>query len=251
MRDSSEKYARHYNHIIFDAAMRKLYEGSNFFNVGYWRDVQPVTTDNLNAACEALVRAHIDLDPARGTLAGDILDVGCGLGNTTRMFADAYPRARLTGVNFSAEQIDFASRSYPELHFIQKDASRLDLPSNSVDGIYCVEAAFHFNTREDFLREAFRILKPGSRLIFSDVLYTRSIYGIPKENTGLSVDAFMAQIRGIGWEVETCLDITSETGTPYLNLLIESGFERAGRIWIKLLEHYLLLALTKRCTTTV
>lgn len=245
MRQSSEKYSKHYNHIIFDEAMRKLYEGSNFFNVGYWKDVQPVSIPNLNAACEALVTAHIDLDVARQDVSGEILDIGCGLGVTSKMFADAYPNTRVTGVNFSAEQVAFASEQYPDLNFIQQDASRLDLPSDSVERIFCVEAAFHFNTRMDFLREAFRIVKSGGRLIFSDVLYTRSIYGIPKENTGLSLEEFIDQIRDIGWEIETNLDITEDTGAPYLDLLCESGFERAGRTWIKLLEHYLLLSLVK------
>ena len=245
MRQSSEKYSKHYNHIIFDESMRKLYEGSNFFNVGYWKDVKPVSIANLNAACEALVVAHIDLDQQHKAVTGEILDVGCGLGNTSRMFADAYPNASVTGVNFSAEQVAFASKQYPDINFIQKDASRLDLPSESVDRIFCVEAAFHFNTRMDFLREAFRIMKSGGLLVFSDVLYTRSIYGIPTENTGLSLEQYENDIRKIGWDIETNLDITSFTGSPYLQLLCESGFERAGRTWIKLLEHYFLISLVK------
>ncbi|MDZ7908640.1 MAG: class I SAM-dependent methyltransferase [Gemmobacter sp.] len=245
MRDSSARYAQHYNHIIFDPAMRALYEGSNFFNVGYWRDISPVIQENLNAACTALVQAHIDLDPDAGRATGQILDIGCGLGDTTRMFADAYPQARLTGVNFSAEQVAFAAERQPDLTFIQKDAARLDLPSDSAERIFCVEAAFHFNTRLDFLREGFRVLKPGGRLIFSDVLYTRSIYGIPKENTGMSVETFLDQIRAIGWDIEIAQDITPETGAPYLQLLCDAGFERAGRIWMKLLQHYLLISLRK------
>jgi ubiquinone/menaquinone biosynthesis C-methylase UbiE len=44
------------------------------------------------------------------------------------------------------------------------DAVEMDFADHSFEQIICVEAAFYFNTRRQFLQEAWRVLKPGRNL---------------------------------------------------------------------------------------
>src|SRR3989440_1116210 len=45
---------------------------------------------------------------AKLRVGGNVADVGCGLGASTRLMAEAYPRSRFTGFDYDAESIELA-----------------------------------------------------------------------------------------------------------------------------------------------
>nr|CAB3262784.1 uncharacterized protein LOC100183251 [Phallusia mammillata] len=89
-----------------------------------------------------------------------LLDVGCGGGQATQLFASDFKK--VVGIDVSQNQIDDANRKncYDHVKYQVGHAEKLDFENDSVDLIISVEAAHWFNVQE-FLAEAFRVLKPG------------------------------------------------------------------------------------------
>lgn len=152
-----------YDTLMYMPGFREFFDGTDFANFGYWTP----DTSTQREACELLMEKLLELLPDR---SGTLLDVACGKGATTQYLMRSFAPPRITGINISAKQLDSCRANAPGCRFLKMDAAKAELPDATFDSIICVEAAFHFDTREDFLRHALRMLKPGGSLSLSDVL---------------------------------------------------------------------------------
>jgi len=134
----------------------------DFLNYGYWTE----DTRTGQEACETMLERLLAHIPEK---RGNILDVACGMGATSRYLTKYYPEADIIGINISKDQIRHASELVPGGTFHVMPAERLGFEDESIDNIICIEAAFHFETRADFLKEAFRVLKPSGIVLLSDM----------------------------------------------------------------------------------
>ncbi|MBD2000249.1 methyltransferase domain-containing protein [Leptolyngbya sp. FACHB-541] len=110
--------------------------------------------------------AGLDRLPPKTT----VLDVGCGIGGSSRILARDYGFA-VTGVTISPNQVKRAQElTSPDLtaQFQVDDAMALSFPDASFDVVWSIEAGPHMPEKAVFARELLRVLKPGGVLVVAD-----------------------------------------------------------------------------------
>ena len=103
-----------------------------------------------------------------------VVDAGCGVGGTA-FHLGRTRGCRVTGVNLCKTQLQIAGSKAANanlgdrIDFEYANCSRsLPFADGSVDVVVNIESARHYSDRSRFLREVYRILKPGGRIVASD-----------------------------------------------------------------------------------
>jgi MPBQ/MSBQ methyltransferase len=99
-----------------------------------------------------------------------VLDVGCGIGGSSRILARDYGFA-VTGITISPQQVKRAKQLTPAgvtAQFLVDDAMALSFPDASFDVVWSIEAGPHMPDKAIFARELMRVLKPGGILVVAD-----------------------------------------------------------------------------------
>lgn len=140
---------------------------------GFWNS----STKNLEQAMLNENQEIIDL--AQIKKHHKALDAGCGVGGTAIYIAQK-TEAQVTGITIVPKQIKLATKYAKEkgvsqlTEFLLKDYTDTKFPNNSFDLIYGIESICHAKSKSAFLKEAYRILKPGGMIIIADGYSSRS-----------------------------------------------------------------------------
>jgi erythromycin 3''-O-methyltransferase len=142
---------------------------TTYMNLGYWSN----GAADLDAAAEDMAEL---LASRAGFMPGDrILDAGFGYGDQDFYWVKTRDPKEIVGVDVTPMHVAAATaRARREgladvLRFREGSATALEFPAGSFDRVVALESAFHFLTREDFFRQAYRVLRPGGTIATVDV----------------------------------------------------------------------------------
>jgi tocopherol O-methyltransferase len=178
---------------------------------GYWRTGRESPAE----AAEALVRLVADLlAPVPGER---LCDIGCGYGATAEWLV-RHRGVTVTGFTISAAQARIAearSTGLPGFECRLRDWLDNQLPDRAFDRAYAIESSEHMVDKPRFFAEAWRVIRPGGRLV---------------------VCAWLAADRPGRWSVRHLLEpICREGRLPsmgdrgdYEAMAAKAGFVRAG-----------------------
>jgi len=124
----------------------------------------------LQVAQEDMIDLLLKQAKFEGSPSSKMLDVGCGLGGSTRYISKKY-KCHATGITLSSFQVKRATelsvaQNLGNLcHFQTADALYMPFDDNSFDLVWSLESGEHMPDKEKFISECVRVLKPGGKLI--------------------------------------------------------------------------------------
>jgi len=105
------------------------------------------------------------IPPFPCSLFSQVLDVGCGVGGSSRYIARALgPSSEVTGITLSPNQVARATelaneQETPNAKFQVMNALEMEFPDNSFDIVWACESGEHMPDKKKYIDEMMRVLK--------------------------------------------------------------------------------------------
>jgi len=169
--------AYHKNIVDYYSATENAYKdswdlnNSHAIHYGYW-------DEKVKSFPGSLLRMNeVMAELARVEATDVILDAGCGIGGSSIFLAEKIG-CNVTGISLSERQISKAKelalgkKIDDKARFEVMDYCATSFADGSFDIIWGCESICYADDKEKFIKEAWRLLKPGGRLVVADGFVT-------------------------------------------------------------------------------
>ncbi len=159
---------------------------NGYLNFGLWDN----GIKDYVAAAENLVRRLGEI--ARLNPDSRLLDVACGMGTQDIFLLRHFAPSQIDAVDVTWKHVEHGRRRARQfgcedrVQFHHGTATELRFPASTFTNVISIEGPVHFDSRERFMKEALRVLKPGGVLAMSDYILKRRPRGLVEK---LTVDA--------------------------------------------------------------
>ena len=128
-----------------------------------------------------------------------VLCIGCGDGDECTYIISKGAK-EVTGVDLSKSMIEKAESKHKGIKFYVMSASKLKFKSNAFDVLYADLVLHYMSDISSVMNEAYRVLKPGGRFVFSE---THPVYAMLKRKSknGISQALFGYMKKGRRYEI--------------------------------------------------
>jgi SAM-dependent methyltransferase len=187
---------------INDSLSESIYaDDALFFNYGFLPDGRPRSAKiELPAHWPNRNRMDLVLELIGDCCLddSDILDVGCGRGGTILTIDRFFTPGEIWGLDLSPSAVLFCRRRIPnpDRHFVNGESERLPFIDGFFDVVTNVESSCLYPDIYAFYREVHRVLGPGGRFLYTDLM--------PVEH----MDGYRSCLEGLGMTLERDQDIT-------------------------------------------